>query len=236
MEKTAHYLGRLQLTAGVMEMWFRAENPAEAAPQAGQYISLALPSLEKPRPYSLLTSPEEFAEQNGLLRLCVGMNPDDSGTQDILALQAGDPLAFVGPSGKHIFQSESPRRKALFLASGTGVAPFVAMTNHALCLERAYHITLVHGLRHEGQIYYRDRFTALQQRHENFHYHLYLSQPHSTWGGDKGRIQQYIDQHVEVDNDTEIYLCGHWNMVQELSKELVEKGFAAEQVHNEMTG
>jgi len=59
------------------------------------------------------------------------------------------PLAIDGPSGHFIFRP-SPRQ-AVFVATGTGIAPFAAMARSGVT-----GFILLHGVREPGELYYSD--------------------------------------------------------------------------------
>ena len=75
-------------------------------------------------------------------------------------------------------------------------------------------LTYWYGARSRREIFYADQFDRLEREHENFRWHVALSdpQPEDGWEGATGFIhdvlyEQHIRTHPEPE-DCEYYLCG----------------------------
>jgi NAD(P)H-flavin reductase len=84
-------------------------------------------------------------------------------------------------------------------------------------------MTLLWGLRSESDRYYLQELEAWKSRHENFSYVLTLSQPSSTWKGNKGRVTELLQELTTV-KDSAAYVCGNRAMVKEVMDLLKKKG------------
>lgn len=116
--------------------------PAGFSFAAGQHIRLRVGTTE--RDYSLVTAPGHER-----LCLCVRQTAGSGLAAALAAMAPGERVAFAGPSGRFVFQPSA--RSAVFVATGTGIAPFVAMARSGL---RGF--ILLHGVPAERELYYAD--------------------------------------------------------------------------------
>ena len=91
-------------------------------------------------------------------------------------------------------------------------------------------ITFWYGARSLCEMFYVEDFDMLQREHENFTWHVALSEPlpEDNWDGYKGFIHQvllenYLDEHP-VPEDCEYYVCGPPLMLQAVLKMLEDLG------------
>lgn len=86
----------------------------------------------------------------------------------------GAPLTLTGPVGKRfILPPDFLDRDFVFIATGTGIAPFRAFLHdlYDWGYEKSRHsCTLILGVPHADSILYDDEFKALAQKHANFTY------------------------------------------------------------------
>jgi benzoate/toluate 1,2-dioxygenase reductase subunit len=137
---TSRVTGRRWLTADTFTL--ELERPPGFRFTAGQRIQLLLD--EKKRDYSLI--PGDRPEVMELLIRSMAGGP-------VSTLLGRCPLQTVlsyGGPGGHFIHHPSPRQ-AVFIATGTGVAPFAAMSRSGV---RGF--VLLHGVRHAAELYYRE--------------------------------------------------------------------------------
>ena len=148
---------------------------------------------------------------------------------------SGDAVLLTGPNGKRFLLPENPlQHNYLFLATGTGIAPFRGMLmelleNPSPCTRR---IDLVMGTPYTTDLLYHDLFSRLAMEHENFHYHTAISREAGATGA--GRyvdelIQQNLDAFLPLleDSNTLIYVCGLEGMQFGLYKVLARHGLTS---------
>src|SRR5690348_16051372 len=107
---------------GLRHFVFEAEGgPLHFAP--GQFVSFSheIGGREITRAYSIASAP------NGSPRfdLCLNLVEDGHFSPHLFAMQPGDRVEMREPLG--LFTLRRPEREALFIATGTGIAPFRAM-------------------------------------------------------------------------------------------------------------
>lgn len=94
-------------------------------------------------------------------------------------LQAGDSVALSGPQGKRfLLPSDVDAYDYLFLATGTGIAPFRGMVMELLNAPggpSSSRIELIMGAPYTTDLLYDAEFRDLAQRHANFNYRTAIS-------------------------------------------------------------
>lgn len=127
--------------------------------------------------------------------------------------QIGEELLVTGPNGKRFLLPARPEEhEYLFIATGTGVAPFRGMVRELLGSE-GRKVTLVLGSPYESDLIYHADFLALEQEHPNFTYVTAISR--ELVGG---RPKEYVDRGINhvadallpglLSGETLIYVCG----------------------------
>ncbi len=129
-------------------------------------------------------------------------------------LEPGDPVQLTGPQGRRfLLPVHLDAHDYLFLATGTGIAPFRGMLLEMFrdrgCTSR---VELVMGVPYTTDLLYDDLFTDLAERHANFRYHRAISRE-----GPNGRgrhVDALLDDGMEhfagliASRRTLIYVCG----------------------------
>jgi ferredoxin--NADP+ reductase len=149
-------------------------------------------------------------------------------------LKAGDPVQVTGPNGKRFLLPETPAaHDYLFIATGTGIAPFRGMILELLDEQRGpspSRIELVMGAPYTTDLLYDELFRQLAQRHSNFRYHTAISRESGPVEG-RGRyvgdlIGHERDQFLPLleNGRTLIYMCGLLGMQHGVFRALGELG------------
>lgn len=165
----------------------------------GEYVTVSYE--EVPRVYSIASSPNrEYME------ICVRRVPDGRLSSQLCSTcEPGDELVVRGPHGGDFVLRPVSDRDLVFLATGTGAAPFKSMIEYTFEEGRDEHdgrerdVWLILGASWEDDLPYRDRFRELDARHENFHFVPTLSREHylSAWGGEREYVQHTFLKYVE---------------------------------------
>ena len=191
----------------------------------GQFVSLKETLNGKPitRPYSIVSEPD-----GNRFELCLNLVHGGVFTPHLFALQPGDTVEMSAPLG--FFVVRDPAKDALFIATGTGIAPFRSMAPGYLTHPQAGQLTLLFGVRHEHTIYYRGDFDALARAHPNFRFWPTLSRADVSWAGLTGHVQHHLPQALAGRTDLDVYICGLKAMVDDVRGILKELGFDRKQV------
>ncbi len=129
--------------------------------------------------------------------------------------KAGDKLRMTGPSGKRFILPENPEEyNYIFMATGTGIAPFRGMALDLMRSGMTNDVVLSFGCPYRTDLLYRPLFDELAEKHKNFHYLKSVSREDPRPDGTKPYVQySMLDQKalmypiLEKDN-TLIYVCG----------------------------
>jgi NAD(P)H-flavin reductase len=139
-------------------------------------------------------------------------------------LEEGGTVEFHGPHGT--FTLRQPQNDAVFIATGTGVAPIRGIVHwlfESPERHQGHQYWLLYGTRHETGLYYRDEFLAIERSHPNFHYVSTLSRCGSDWQGCRGYVQDHLRDIVGQRRDMQAYICGLHEMVDANRKLLKEE-------------
>ena len=129
-------------------------------------------------------------------------------------MKEGDEIRCQGPFGDFILHT--PMRDTLFIATGTGIAPFRSMLHWLLADESRHQgkkLWLLFGNRFEKDIYYHDEFQRLAAQHPNFRYLPTLSRGSAEWRGLRGYVQEHVLEIAQGRSDMHAYICGLDKMV-----------------------
>jgi len=195
----------------------------------GQFVSVIerVDGKEITRAYSI-ASPRD----GNRFELCLNRVEDGIVSPYLFDLKPGDEVEMGEPLG--YFTLRHPGRRAVFIATGTGIAPFRSMLlDHLPRMQ--LHITLLFGVRYEHGLLYRDEFERLQAEYESFRFIPTITRPSSVWKGKTGRVQAHLDealalQSYEDQSTIDIYVCGLKEMVDDVRAELKRRGFDRKQI------
>jgi CDP-4-dehydro-6-deoxyglucose reductase len=220
---TAEVSSFRDLTHDVREITFRLIDPPSLGFKAGQFISFEIHREDKKfpltRPYSIASPPSRKDSVDLLLNLV----PGGPGSTYLFGLRPGDRTQFKGPAGAFYLHDDHDRDR-LFVATGTGIAPFRSML--LTLFERGTHsaVTLFWGVRNERDLYYQDELEALARAYPNFHLTMTLSRPTEGWAGEVGRVTRLVEERVPSVQNLAVYLCGSGGMLKDVTEIVQKKG------------
>ena len=220
------------LNATVSEVRFFVET-GNFSFSPGQYMIFHVPHPGKVlrRSYSISTPPSDRSH----FEVCVRAVAGGHGSNYIHRLRPGNRLKVEGPFGDFVLQ-DNPEKRALMIATGTGVSPIKSMLLHLLDTKSRRQVRLLFGVRNESDLFYTDLYRGLSSRYPEFGYDITLSSPNpDTWAGRQGRVTHVLEEIVRPGDaeNTEVYLCGGQRMIEDCKARLKEKGFPEESLHHE---
>lgn len=178
----------------------------------GQWLSLkqSKPDGEEiTRAYSIASPPD-----GNHFSLCLNRVQDGFMSNYLCDLQVGAEISGQGPFGNFILRP--PLRDTVFIATGTGIAPYRSMLQW-LFADSSRHqdrrLWLLFGSRYEKDLYYHQEFLRLANEHKNFTYLPTLSKPGPEWTGLHGYVQEHVRSIVGERTDMHAYICGLDKMV-----------------------
>ena len=205
--------------------------------EPGQYATLGLLGSEKlvQRPMSVSSSADDLSEYEFFIR-----RVEAGGFTPLLWQRSvGDPINIKGPKGKFLLQDDG--RTALFVASGTGLAPFISMIETLRDRRQQRDIVLLHGVSYDYDLAWRQQLTELEEGSEfPLRYVATVSRPKEcpTWSGCTGRVETIVESQLDAfglapENAT-LYLCGNPEMITAVDELATARGFPPEQIHKEL--
>ena len=220
-------LGIKDLTDSVRH--FKLSVPEEFNFKSGQFISIPITQEGENlvRSYSIASIPKK----KGYIGLCI-KGVKGIGTKFMFNLKKGDKLKLKGPYG--IFKIGNLDNEMVFVATGTGIAPFRSMINELLASGFKKQVTLLTGVKNEEGTLYLDEFNKLQKEYSNFKHYSIFSQPKAkTYKGDKGWVQDLIKKYISEDFKGDFYLCGLFPMIKGVIDLLEGRGVSKSRIYFE---
>lgn len=199
-EMTVVLRARRWLAPGILEV--RLSRPAGFAFLPGQFVRVAIADIA--RDYTMVS-----AADGDTLDVCIAVVDEGRFSRCIRDAAEGTALQLNGPHGHFVFQG--PVNPAVFVATGTGVAPFVAFTRSG----EGSAATLLHGVDRPERLIYGD---LLRSR-----LHAYvpcISQAGRTGTADRpadayaGRVTDYLADRLAAGR-YDFYLCGRRAMIRD---------------------
>lgn len=206
-------------------------------------LHLLKAGTDKPvtRAYSMANRPGE----NDSIRLNIRVAVPPPGSRGIppgvvsswlFSLKPGDLVEVSGPFG--YFTVEESGKEAIFIGGGVGMAPLYSQILDLLLTRKTKRkISYWYGARSKRELYYHDEFEELAKEHDNFSWHVVLSEPESDdrWEGPTGFVhtaiyEGYLSTH-KTPEDCEYYLCGPPLMVKAVLSMLDDLGVDVENIH-----
>ena len=226
---TARLLSWKQLAPEVHQLDFEVPGSSEFRFTPGQFISIVeqVEGKEKTRAYSI-ASPRD----GNRFSLCLNRVPDGAVSNKLFSLNPGDEVLIHEPLG--YFTVRHPGRRIVFVCTGTGIAPFRSILQDFMPRMQT-HVNLLFGTRQQSGLLYQNEMLDLESRYSNFRYLPTLSQPQPGWTGRSGRVQKHLDEAIGLRTpgdliDTDVYICGLQEMVDDVRTELKKRGFDRKQI------
>lgn len=170
------------------------------------------------RAYSMANYPQE----KGLIKFNIRVASPPPGSKGIppgkmsswvFSLKPGDKVKVSGPYGE--FFAKETDNEMVFIGGGAGMAPMRShIFDQLVRLNSKRKISFWYGARSLRETFYVEEFDELARKHENFSWHLALSDPlpEDNWTGLTGFIHNvvyanYLKDHPAPE-DCEFYMCG----------------------------
>jgi ferredoxin-NADP reductase len=249
----ASLVRRADATESLSTFWVRFD--ADATPfLAGQYMTIGVfvedasaPTGSRifQRPYSV-ASPPAVAGTDGY-EMYVRLVEGGMFTPLLWRLPVGHGMRMIGPKGKFTLEPDDDRTH-LFISSGTGNAPFVAMMRQLLIDRRPRKAVFLNGVSYQRDLGY----TELLQEWERdskagaggypVTFVPTVSRPNAPenagWNGRWGRVESIVgpicDELGLTPQNTIAYICGNPDMILAADETLLGRGFPEPQVKKEL--
>ena len=220
-------LKRVDLTEDLWSIWL--EKPEGFNFKPGQYCTIGSEGIE--RAYSIVSAPcEEDIE------LFVELVPPPEGnlTPLLHTLKEGDKVT-IRPRAKGIFVFDDTLPNHLFVATVTGVVPYISIIRQYLADGRSGHrFFILMGASYVDEFGYDAELEKLAADHPGMiEFVPTISRPdevpNADWNGETGRVNAIVEKYAAkwrlTAEDTTVYACGHPGMIEDVKDRMIPQGF-----------
>ncbi|KSV66944.1 ring-hydroxylating dioxygenase ferredoxin reductase family protein [Ensifer sp. ENS06] len=201
------------------------EGAAAPAFLPGQYVNIDVPGSGQSRSYS-------FSSASGETRVGFLIKKIPGGLMStwLEHAEVGTKLELTGPLGS--FYLREVQRPLLFLAGGTGLAPFLSMLEVLARTNPEQKVHLIYGVTRDLDLVLVDEIEAYTKRLANFTFDTVVADVASSHPR-KGWVTQHMPEDVLNGGDVDVYLCGPPPMVDAVRKHLDDTGVRPNSFHYE---
>ncbi|OHV72638.1 benzoate 1,2-dioxygenase electron transfer component BenC [Ensifer sp. LCM 4579] len=208
--------------AVVLELEVEAAAPAFLP---GQYVNIDVPDSGQSRSYSFSSAPGE--ERIGFL---IKKIPGGLMSTFLERAEIGTKLELTGPLGS--FYLRDVQRPLLFLAGGTGLAPFLSMLEVLARAGSKQKIHLIYGVTRDLDLVLVDEIEAYAARLPHFSFTTVVAEEASSHPR-KGWVTQHMPAEMLHGGEVDVYLCGPPPMVDAVRRHFDENGVKPNSFHYE---
>jgi len=198
----------------------------------GQYIQLQIPAGKSSQapPYRAYSIASSASEPRHIDIIVARIDKGEVSTYLHERLREGMELTMRGPFGD--FYLREGDRDLLFVATGSGLAPILAILRHMAESGIRRRTTLYFGNRRPDDLFGMEELRDLGKSLPGFHFVPVLSRipPGTTWTGERGRVTDLIQKNITRNAPLDVYICGSSGMVEDSRSRLLEKGIPSERI------
>lgn len=213
----------------------RVHAPGVLPFEPGQFLQLGLASPEKHlhRPYSVASPHAEY------LDFFIVLVETGEVTPHFWNLKVGDQVDVSEKAAGSFTLSHAPASRDLWLmATGTGIAPYIAMLRDPALWKQYEQVILVHGVRYPADLAYQLELEEMQRQHQGRFFYLGVASriPNKMEGHSNrilsGRITDCFTS-LALEQETgvaitpqysTVMLCGNPAMLDDMEQLLAQRG------------
>lgn len=182
---------------------------------AGQIIAVDIIPNGTPRLYSIASG-----ENEKNIDILFDEKLDGKLTPFLSNLTSGDTIYVSEPFGDFRCEDEN----CWFIASGTGIAPFVSMIRSGMAKGKK----LIHGGKNDENFYFSD---LIEKELKNDYVRCASQQTDTSFY--KGRLTKWLVEQSVFSKEISYYLCGSSEMVVDVRDFLIKKGVSFDKIISE---
>lgn len=231
---------KIDETPEVLIMGFRPEDGKPNAFDPGMFMMLS--GIDKitgerhvARALSIASDPS-----NPNMEFFVIKNPthgEHIGQSHFMDVGIGDPFLMRGPNGQFRFDPAKDS-KVLFIAGGTGVAPFMSMLRHMKIVGSQTDINMLYSIKFPTEIIRKDELNAFSQQLKlKMTVTVTRPAPGDGWTGQTGHLDAPAIQNLVPDfKERMCYVCGPLPFVKAIKDAMTALGVPPERVSADVWG
>lgn len=182
----------------------------------GQVLGITTDHNVEPRLYSIASGVKEED-----IHILYTLKQDGVLTPQLSAIKPGNKIYITDVFGTFTCQENA----AVWIATGTGIAPFASMTKSGLSENKI----LIYGNRTKSHLYFHNTFQSLMN--ENYFPCCSREENPDTF---HGRVTGFLQSFGVANNQLPFYLCGSAEMVVDVRDILIEKGVPFNNIMSEI--
>jgi len=182
----------------------------------GQYVNVSVPGTPETRSYSFSSMPRDGVVQFLVRNIPGGLMSSYLSER----AKAGDIVTVAGPMGS--FYLRDVTRPVLFLAGGTGLAPFLAMLEELGRTTPTQPIHMVYGVTNDADLVEVGALEAYAARIPGFTFTTVVAAADSAHP-QKGYVTHHLPDAALTGGAVDVYLCGPPPMVDAVRAYLKDK-------------
>ena len=228
---TTTITSRVDITHDLWKVWI--EKPEGFQFKPGQYCTIGVDGIE--RAYSIVSAPYEDD-----LELFVELVPPPDGNLTPLLHELGvGKTVTIRPRAKGIFVLNPSLPQQLFVATVTGVVPYVSIIRQYLHDGMSgHHFHVLMGVSYADEFAYDEELQQLADEHPDLITFVPTvsrpdEEPNADWKGETGRVNNIVEAYAEraglTPEDTIVYACGHPGMIEDVKDRMIPKGYQVEE-------
>lgn len=203
-------------------------------------INFSDPETAAPDPQKLICrtySVASSSKSKEYIEFFIALVRSGSLTPRLFNLKIGDKLWFSGNfKGLFTLKDVPFDNNVIFIATGTGLSPYMSMLRSEITTGLKNKIAIIHGARHSWDLGYRSELFTMQRLCPYFNYFPVISMPEEEpvkWTGLTGFIHDIWNKNIITDIwgfppsplNTHIFLCGNPLMIEKMLPLLDDSGF-----------
>lgn len=208
-----------QLSPSTIGFSVRAEQGQSLSYLPGQYVNVSVPGTTQTRSYSFSSMVKDGVAEFLVRNIPGGL----MSTYLASAAKPGDALTLTGPIGSFYLRAVS--RPLLFLAGGTGLAPFLAMLEHLEANPPAFPVHMIYGVTNDADLVEVATLEAFAASIPSFTFTTVVADQASQHER-KGYVTHHMPDSALFDGQVDVYLCGPPPMVDAVRAHFSEKKIA----------
>ncbi len=211
--------------------------PKEFDFKAGQFVMIGHDSVKNKNNPSQLRwgsmSISSSPKTKGSIELVLSIGSPDGITFFVgNKRKVGDTIKLRGPFG--VFGIREEFEEAVFVGTGTGIAPLLSMIYGLLESGEKKRIRLFFGFKNNSKFLYEKELNALAKKYSNFSFEAITSREPFSQSKKQGHVQDLLKaQKWDAAKKIQFYICGTPQAVPDIVNTIKGFGFSADQIHFE---
>ncbi len=177
---------------------------------AGQYADITLPDGSTTRSYSMGSPPSDPLRLEFIIKSYAGGRFSSRLDGE---LARGAKVTVSGPYGTCFRRENRTESPLVLVGGGSGLAPLLAILSDQIAEAPERSIRLFYGARTRADLFWLDRFRALEEKLPDFRFVPALSAAadDDPWNGERGFIHEVLQRGLKKESigaDADAYACG----------------------------